>query len=148
LRPWEKSICSRYNGTESDRATVKILIVEDDRTTRELYRRWFEKADYEVQVASHGRDGIALAASWKPDGVLLDIILPDVDGFEVLTRIKAATPEIPVILCTWGFGADVVERALARGATRVLDKSGLKPRKLVGEFDSAIAISQAQREAA
>jgi CheY-like chemotaxis protein len=127
---------------------VKILIVEDDRTTRELYRRWFEKAEYDVETASNGRDGIALAAAWKPDGVLLDIILPDVDGFEVLARIKAATPEVPVILCTWGFGADVVERALAGGASRVLDKSGLKARKLVGELDSVIAISKARREAA
>jgi CheY-like chemotaxis protein len=127
---------------------VKILIVEDDRTTRELYRRWFQAAEYEVETASNGRDGIALAASAKPDGVLLDIILPDVDGFEVLARIKAATPQVPVILCTWGFGADVVERALAGGASRVLDKSGLKRRKLVGELDSAIAISRAQRDAA
>jgi len=126
---------------------VKVLIVEDDRATRQLYGRWLAKAGYEVELAANGRDGIALANSWRPDGVLVDIILPDLSGIEVLARIKASTPDIPVVLCTWGFGPDVIDRAVAAGATRVLDKAGLKARHLVSEFDSAIAISSTKRAA-
>jgi CheY-like chemotaxis protein len=117
------------------RSSRKILIVEDDPVTAHAYAQCLRKAGYAVKVAGTGSQALAHVASWEPDGVLLDVLLPELNGIQVLTRIHAAAPHLPVVLCTNLFRPAVERSALAAGATRIFDKSTVKPLELVSEFD-------------
>jgi signal transduction histidine kinase/CheY-like chemotaxis protein len=77
-----------------------ILVVEDDPPAAELLTRSLERAGFRTEVARTGTEGLALAHAHKPAAITLDILLPDLDGWEVLTRLKRddATNEIPVIV--------------------------------------------------
>jgi CheY-like chemotaxis protein len=127
---------------------VKILIVEDDAVTARIYGQWLAKAGYEIKTAKTGPEALAQVGLWEPDGVLLDLMLPNLNGLEVLTRIRSEASALPVIMCTNAFSAAVRDRGLAAGATRVLDKSLLRALDLVAEFDSAFrALGQKRRAA-
>ena len=78
----------------------KILIVEDDRFLRELISRKLLAENYQVCEAIDGEEGVRTTKKEKPDLVLMDLILPGIDGFEALTRIKQdeETTAIPVII--------------------------------------------------
>ena len=80
----------------------RILIIEDDSMLREMYVMKLEKSGYAISQAGEGSEGLALAKKQKPDIILLDIILPKIDGFAVLQEIKATTPlkDVPVVLLT------------------------------------------------
>jgi len=78
----------------------KILIVEDDKFLRELIVKKLSSEGYEVPEAVNGEEGVKKIEEEKPDLVLLDLILPGMDGFEVLTQIKknSELAQIPVII--------------------------------------------------
>ncbi len=78
----------------------KILVVDDEESIRELYRADLSDEGYEVEMAVDGRQALALAESFMPHLVTLDIKLPDIDGIEVLRRIREKNATIPVILLT------------------------------------------------
>jgi signal transduction histidine kinase/DNA-binding response OmpR family regulator len=92
-----------------------VLVIEDDAAAGELLRVHLESAGYAVLVATSGRQGTAWAALVRPDAVLLDILLPDIDGWEVLQRLKAdpVTRAIPVMVVSV---VDNRELGLALGA--------------------------------
>lgn len=83
-------------------STESILIVEDDEDILQLLSFNFESADFVVQTATDGRDGLAKAREHHPDLVLLDLMLPGMDGFAVCRELKRGsdTSEIPVIMLT------------------------------------------------
>ena len=80
----------------------KILVVEDEETLLELESILLTSKGYNVEVAMDGKSALELVANMKPDLVLLDIMIPEIDGFEVCRQIKAneATRHIPVIMLT------------------------------------------------
>ncbi|MFI6028696.1 response regulator transcription factor [Amycolatopsis magusensis] len=83
--------------------TADLLVVEDDPTLRELLAASLRFAGFAVSATASGADALALAASRPPDLVVLDVMLPDVDGFEVLRRLRAgAGPArtVPVLFLT------------------------------------------------
>lgn len=127
---------------------MKILVVEDDRVTAHIYGQWLIKAGYEVKVAKRGPEAVAQVGLWEPHGVLLDVMLPDLNGIEVLKHIRAAAPRMPVVLCTNAYSTLVVEQALAAGATRVFDKTRLTALDLVAEFNGALKTGARGRLAA
>ncbi len=102
----------------------KILIVEDDVYLADVYRTKFEKEGYEVKVSSDGESGVKTTIEWKPDIILLDIMLPKMDGFDVLEELKnhAETKNIPVIMWTNKSDSTEAERAKKMGATEYLVK--------------------------
>ena len=79
--------------------TAKILVIDDDRRITALLRRTLVFEGYEVQVAGGGEEGLRLAASWLPDLVLLDVLMPGLDGWEVCRRLRAAGG-VPVLMLT------------------------------------------------
>jgi DNA-binding response OmpR family regulator len=83
-------------------AKSKILIVEDDSDVSEMLHAYFRVQGYDVVIANWGEDGVGLAASSRPDLVILDIRLPDIDGYEVARRLRAdrKTSDIPIIFLT------------------------------------------------
>jgi diguanylate cyclase (GGDEF)-like protein len=78
----------------------RILVVDDDPGTVEMVRGWYKDAPYRILEASDGEDGVRCAASEHPDIILMDFMMPRLDGFEATRRLKAnpATAGIPVIL--------------------------------------------------
>jgi DNA-binding response OmpR family regulator len=77
-----------------------VLIVDDDKLTRWSLSRVLSRAGYQIQEAATGADGLAAIAGNRPDAVLLDIVLPDGDGFSALRAIHETHPRLPVILIT------------------------------------------------
>jgi two-component system response regulator (stage 0 sporulation protein F) len=78
----------------------KILVVDDEESIRELYRADLTDEGYEVELAVDGRQALVLLESFLPNLVTLDIKLPDIDGIEVLRRIREKNATIPVVLLT------------------------------------------------
>lgn len=103
----------------------KILVVEDEATLQKALQDVLVQENYEVFSALDGEIGYELALEKKPDLILLDLILPKKDGFEVLRDLKANSDikEIPVIILTNLEGADDIQRALDLGATTYLVKA-------------------------
>src|SRR3989338_5303774 len=97
----------------------KILIVEDDKFLRELIGRKLVGEGYDICEAVDGEEGVKVAKSEKPALVLMDLILPGIDGFEALGRIKKdpGTSAIPVIVLSNLGQKEDIERGLKLGAT-------------------------------
>mgnify|MGYP001594646631 CR=1 FL=1 len=108
---------------------AKILIVEDEMFVRELYERVLSQNGFEVFTASDGEKGLAIAASAHPDLILLDVMMPGVNGLEVLKRLKADSDlkDIPVVLLTNLGQQSVIQQALDQGASGYLMKVRLTP---------------------
>jgi CheY-like chemotaxis protein len=95
----------------------KILLVEDNEMNRDMLSRRLTRRGYEVVIAVDGRQGVDLAAAVSPDLILMDMSLPEIDGWEATRRIKAdaATGAIPVIALTAHAMSGDREQALAAG---------------------------------
>jgi DNA-binding response OmpR family regulator len=80
----------------------KIAIIEDDAAISQMYRIKFEAEGYEVETAENGKIGLALIEDMKPDIVLLDLMMPEMDGEEMLTRLRKQSwgKDIKVIILT------------------------------------------------
>ena len=97
-----------------------ILVVEDERDIRELLRRYLERAGHAVLTSATGSEALILVVDGTPDLVLLDLGLPDIDGFEVLQRAKEIA--IPVIALTARSSVEDRIRGLERGADDYVTK--------------------------
>ena len=128
-----------------DRRTV--LVVEDDAPLRRMVSIFLRAAGYHVRPAEDGSSGLALARDERPDLVLLDLMLPELDGWEVLRRIKgdARTAAIPVLVLTASVDAPLTEQALRLGATRFLAKP-IDSRVLVEIVDDVLGQSEGRKE--
>lgn len=113
--------------------TTKVLIVEDDLDLANVYSMKFEKEGYAVQVAQDGDEGLTTIKEWHPDIILLDIMLPKKDGFEILTAIKAdpETKNIPVIMWTNLSDTEEARKAKELGADDYLVKVFNMPAEVV-----------------
>lgn len=78
---------------------MTILVVDDDLTVRDVVRRYLELAGYQVALADNGEDALAWIAEHKPDLVVLDLMLPGIDGLEVCRRLRQ-TSAVPVVMLT------------------------------------------------
>src|SRR5580692_10964350 len=85
---------------EAVTATPRLLVVDDEPTILELLSGSLRLAGFEVVTAASGDDAVRAAASSRPDLVLLDVMMPDSDGFEALRRIRSGGSEVPVIFLT------------------------------------------------
>jgi len=117
-----------------------ILLVEDDEFLAELYATKLNLEDFEVALATDGEKGLKIIKEKKPDLVLLDIILPKMDGFEILKIMKAdkKLKTIPVILLTNLSQKDEVKRGLALGADDYLIKAHFMPSEVVKKIKQTI----------
>ncbi len=117
-----------------------ILIVEDDKFLRELIVRKLVQEDFKVSEAVDGEEGIKKIKEEKPDLVLLDLILPGIDGFEVLARMKEASSlsSIPVIILSNLGQKDDVEKGLKMGAIDYLIKAHFTPGEIIEKVKAAL----------
>jgi CheY-like chemotaxis protein len=122
-------------------STTKILIVEDDLFIRELYERQLGLAGYQVATAADGPEGLTKITEFQPNLLLLDIMLPQMNGLDLLKTIKAneATKNIPVILLT-NLGQDsVIKEGFSLGADGYLIKSAYTPDQIIEEVKKFLA---------
>lgn len=103
---------------------LRALLVEDDPDIQRIVRLALRRADIQVAVVNNGADALALAATERPDVILLDWMLPGLDGVEACTRLKAdpATRDVPVIFMTAKSQEADVARGLAAGAIGYIAK--------------------------
>jgi CheY-like chemotaxis protein len=126
----------------------RILIVEDDPVTAAVYRQMFERRGYRAETAADGNAGLERLVALKPDGVLLDVMLPGIDGLEVLRRIRA-NPEwrtLPVVAFTNAFLGEMVQEAELAGATFTLTKFDHTPWQVVERVRDVIEGAARGRE--
>jgi len=111
----------------------KILIIEDDDFLRQLISKKMSSEGFTVSSAADGPDGIEKVKSIKPDLVLLDLLLPTIDGFEVLSKIKTDkdTTSIPVIILSNLGQQEEISKGLKLGAADFLVKAQLTPEEIV-----------------
>jgi len=105
-------------------AKNKILVIDDEPEVVELLKKRLERIGYQVITATDGMGGFKKACEQKPDLILLDIIMPEVDGLTVLRRLRAeeATCEIPVIMVTAKGRTDSIFEAQRYRATDYIIK--------------------------
>ena len=95
----------------------RILIVEDNELNRDVLSRRLQGRGYDVAIAVDGREGLRMAETGQPDVILMDLGLPEIDGWECVRRLRAGatTREVPIIALTAHAMAGDRERALAAG---------------------------------
>lgn len=115
----------------------KILIVEDDQFISKMYKKKFEVAGHEVQVAGDGEEGVTKTKAFKPNVILMDIMMPKMNGLEALDIIKkdAELKAIPVIILTNLSTTDDAETAMKKGAAKYIIKSDVTPSQVVAEAE-------------
>jgi two-component system OmpR family response regulator len=101
---------------------MRVLLVEDSPKMAGLLRRGLTEEGYAVDVASIGVDGVWLATEYRFDAIVLDVLLPDIDGFEVCHRIRAASRWAPLLMLTARDGVADRVRGLDAGADDYLTK--------------------------
>ena len=99
-----------------------VLIVDDDVLLSQLQQRWLENEGFAVTVCHDGSAGLDALSTSLPDVVCLDVMMPGMDGFEVLERIRERHPLLPVIMMTAQTAADSAVRAMKAGAYDYLVK--------------------------
>lgn len=106
-----------------------ILVVEDDAMISTMYQTKLAADGFEVLVADNGADGLKIAAEKKPDLILLDVIMPQMDGFAVLTELmgNVKTKKIPVVLLTNLATDEDQQKGKELGATDYIVKSSMTP---------------------
>jgi DNA-binding response OmpR family regulator len=112
---------------------AKVLLVEDDTFLSGMYVKKLELEDFEVALASDGKQGLKMIEDQRPDLILLDIMLPKMSGFDLLKEIKKEkkTKDIPVILLTNLGQKKHVEKGFALGAKDYLIKAHFMPSEVV-----------------
>jgi DNA-binding response OmpR family regulator len=100
----------------------KILLVDDEPAVCEVDSYYLSKRGYTVITATNAQEAIAKVTTEHPQLVLLDILMPDMDGLECLSKIKAIDKDIPVIMVTCVNEIETAKRALELGASDYLTK--------------------------
>ena len=110
----------------------KILVAEDDSLVRELVRMRLAAAGYDAHTARTGKEVLQRMIVLRPDALVLDINMPDMDGFEVLETIRAEIPDLrtPTLIMTARRSPDDVQRAVALGARDYVTKDSLETKLL------------------
>jgi len=110
----------------------KIAIIEDDQAIAQMYRIKFETEGYEVETAGNGRLGLELAEKMQPDIILLDLMMPEMNGDEMLTRLRKTTwgKDIKVIILTNMGEQEAPESVKHQAVRRFIVKAEMTPRQV------------------
>ena len=101
---------------------LKILITDDSKLLRKKLREELEKLDCDVLEAENGKEAIMRDLTEQPDGIILDIVMPEVGGVETLQVIKEISPEIPVIMLSSAGTSQKLKQTLELGALDFIQK--------------------------
>jgi DNA-binding response OmpR family regulator len=118
----------------------KIIIIEDDPTIGHIYKTRLEKEGYAIEVAVDGQSGFYRVHDFQPDAVLLDLMLPKMNGIEVLKKLRAEPKfaRTPVIVFTNAYLPNMINESFAAGATLVFNKATLTPRQIIDSLQTLL----------
>jgi len=121
----------------------RVLVVDDDPDALDLAVAMIEGAGFEIDTAKSGREALDAIARKRPDAIILDLMLPEMDGFEVVHRmsLNADWRTIPVILLTARDLSHEERRALDIGAARIIQKGSFSRDELLAELGLALGIA-------
>lgn len=125
-----------------DAAKRKVLIVDDDAFLSGIYATKLELEGFAVASARDGEEGVKMAVKEKPDLILMDVLMPKLDGFEALKRVKAdpETKAIPVIMLTNLGQKEDVEKGMQEGAADYLIKAHFVPAEAVDKIKKVLGM--------
>lgn len=123
-----------------EKTIKKILLIEDNSIIVKMYQRKFQMEGYEVETAYDGEEGLEKAKKIKPNIILLDVMIPKIEGLEVLKKLKGdqSTKHIPVVILS-NLAGEEVKRGLQLGAKDYLVKSEFTPAQVVEKIKNALA---------
>jgi CheY-like chemotaxis protein len=129
--------------------TQRALVIDDDPATREMLRRMLERDGWTVGEAPNGRAGLELVAATPPDLVLLDLMMPELDGFKFVERLRSepAWRSVPVLVVTSKDLTDEERRRLNGKVERVLQKGTYTRDALLAEIRQLVQASVERRAA-
>ena len=118
----------------------KVLIIEDDPIIAHIYRSRLEKENYQVETCADGQSGFYRIHEFRPDAVLLDLMLPKMNGVEILKKIRAQSQfqRIPIIVFTNAYVPNMIQESFGAGATQVFNKASLTPRQILDALHTAM----------
>jgi len=116
-----------------------ILVIDDSTFQRHMIRTMVESAGHHVLEASNGREGLQLLGSKKPDCVLMDLIMPELNGFSMLKTFQGSHSKIPVVIVTADIQQSTYTQCLELGAVAVLNKP-LRPDELHKTIQKALGV--------
>jgi len=145
--PASSPLAVQHDAPPPDEHTGRLLIVDDESMNRELLRRWLARSGYEVAEAADGRTALRMIEEQSFDLVLLDVMMPDLDGIETLGAIRRtrSVSELPVIMATALAGSDDTVTALERGANDYVTKP-FDQRVVAARIHTQLALRAAARE--
>lgn len=111
---------------------VRVLIVEDDQFLRNAYNNVLNKENFDVKIAENGIVALGVTKNWKPDIIMLDMLMPGMDGVEFLKQYDAKSkPEVKIIIFSNMSIPEKVNEALALGAVDYKTKANFTPKEMV-----------------
>lgn len=112
---------------------TKVLIVDDDEFLLEMYALKFKESGFEVEIAQNGRKALGKLQEFHPDVILLDVVMPIMDGFETLQEIrtKNTAPEAKIVMLTNLGQKEDTERGMSLGADDYVVKAHFTPTEVV-----------------
>ncbi len=127
----------------------KILIVEDDQIVANIYRNKFSVEGFQVETAGDGEAGLELMRKFRPDAVVLDLMLPKINGVELMKRVRAEPDfaSLPIFVFSNTYLTNMVQEAWKAGATKCLSKSACSPKQLLDVVRSAFSEAGSSRDA-
>ena len=126
---------------------AKVLVVEDDKDTRDIYEEVLTSAGFDVQTAVNGKEGLQKALKGGFGIILLDLMMPVMDGIQFLKQLKTQTPAEkngPIMVLTNLSEGKAIQEALDNGAAAYFVKASLNPDQLVREIRSFLLDSEAK----
>lgn len=124
----------------NEQPKTRILVVDDDQTLLDMYKERLEAGGYEVITAANGEEGLARAVDHLPHCILLDILMPKVNGFDVLENLKMneETKNIPIIMLTALVQESNKQKGLSEGADDYIIKSEIMPKDVIQRIEGVI----------
>ncbi|MEN9614240.1 MAG: hypothetical protein RLZZ347_547 [Candidatus Parcubacteria bacterium] len=125
---------------DTNTSKKKVLIVEDDKFFMDLLVKRLSGSGFAVVFSQNGKSGLEMATTEKPDVILLDILLPDMDGFEILTKLKEAKNPAPAIFLSNLGSREQLQKAKDLGVTTFMIKATVSLDNIVNEVKKAIGM--------
>ena len=121
---------------------TRILIVEDDEIVANIYRNKFVVEGFQARIALDGQAGLTQAHTFRPDAILLDLMLPRLSGLELMKRLRAepAFTKLPVVVLSSTYLTQTIQDAWKAGATKCLSKANCTPNQVLEVVRKLVAI--------
>jgi CheY-like chemotaxis protein len=120
---------------------TKVLLIEDDPLIYRLYQKLFSLEGYEIELAENGQLGLEKLKTFHPDILLMDIMMPTMNGLEMLTELKSKpeTKDIPVVVLTNIADMNITQMALSKGANLCIIKSQTEPSDVINSVNAVLS---------